>query len=380
MPEQEESGAPLAQVPPPGAGAEAGPEAAAPVTEPVAESEPVAVAEPVAQTQPDAVTEQVAVAEAVAAPAEAPAVAEGFPAVASAEVPAVPEPFHAPDGSAPAVQDPASPSPDAPTLVTPVPDPQAVAGQLPGWGVPGIPLIPMAQPKPKRPVPWRWIGAVVTAAAVGAGCAFAVMAPQRTDVPGLQTASDGRYVFAPLSLPTLAPGQTPPTADANVSGQHLADIRKLLLAAPQGAVADHALTLTDGWLSQSDSLKLTSSDTAKLVFGQYGWRHTAAESWKTSDGAETKIYLLQFSSSANTSKAETTLAEMTGIKSGDTGTALSLDDQFLTYYKTTNGSTTTWYGIAQVHDTVLEIVYTAPSSLGMAPFRQELDLQTELLE
>ncbi|MBR7834581.1 hypothetical protein KDL01_15005 [Actinospica durhamensis] len=244
---------------------------------------------------------------------------------------------------------------------------------VPAWGA-----WPAVEPKPKRPVPWRWIGAVVTAAAVGAGCAFAVMAPRRTDLPGLQTASDGRYVFAPLTLPTLAAGQDVPSADP--AGRHLADIRKLLLPAPQGAVSDHAVTLTDGWLSQSDSLKLTVADSARMDFGQYGWRHTAAESWKTSDGAETKIYLLQFSSQANASTAETTLAEMTGVPTGAATTTLALDDQILTYFKVSHGSTNTWYGIASVRDTVLEIVYTAPSSVGIAPFRQEFSLQTELLE
>ena len=249
----------------------------------------------------------------------------------------------------------------------------AVAFQTPAWGA-----WPAVEPKPKRPVPWRWIGAVVTAAAVGAGCAFAVMAPRRTDLPGLQTASDGRYVFAPLTLPTLAAGQDVPSADP--AGQHLADIRKLLLSAPQGAVPDHALPLTDGWLSKSDSLKLTSADSAQMDFGQYGWRHTAAESWKTTDGAETKIYLLQFSSQANASTAETTLAQMTGLPVGAPTTTLAFDDQILTYFKVAHGSTNTWYGIASVHDTVLEIVYTAPSSVGVAPFQQEFSLQTEQLE
>src|SRR6266702_4529433 len=61
--------------------------------------------------------------------------------------------------------------------------------------------------EPRRRFPWRWVGAVVVALAVGTGCAFAVMTPQRTKLPGLKTASDGRYTFAPLRLPTLAPGQ-----------------------------------------------------------------------------------------------------------------------------------------------------------------------------
>lgn len=247
------------------------------------------------------------------------------------------------------------------------------------WDANALPA-PFAEAKPKRNIPWRWVGAFVTAAAVGTGCAFAVMAPQRADLPGLKTPSDGRYVFAPLSLPTLSPGQLPPDDISNASGQHLADIRKLLLPSPQGAVSDHALPLSDGWLPETESLSLTWSPSAQLDFGHYGWRHTAAESWKTSDGAETKIYLLQFSSESNASSAESTLDDMTGVPDGaKTPTFTFGADQILTYYKASHGSTNTWYGITQVQDTVLEIVYTAPSSVGMAPFRQEFSLQTQLL-
>ena len=87
--------------------------------------------------------------------------------------------------------------------------------------------------------------ASTAASVVGVGCAFAVMAPPRTDLPGLKTPSDGRYVFAPLSLPTLAPGQLPPGDLANTGEQHMADIRKLLLPAPR-VVAD------DRWRGDED--------------------------------------------------------------------------------------------------------------------------------
>lgn len=242
----------------------------------------------------------------------------------------------------------------------------------------GVPFAP--PPKPKRPFPWRWLGAVVAAAAVGAGCAFAVMAPKRTDLPGLRTASDGRYVFAPLSLPTLAPGQLAPGDVKNSGGQHLSDIRKLLLAAPQGAQADHAVKLTDGWLSKSDSLKLTRSPSAQLDFGQYGWRHTAAESWTTQDGAETKIYLLQFSSGRAAGASMVTFGEIAGVPDDAKSATLEISGVLVTYYKVAHGKSTTWYSTVAMHDTVLEIVYTAPSSVGLAPFQQEVGLQLELLE
>lgn len=279
----------------------------------------------------------------------------------------------------------------AETVVTPGTDvsqqpypapPAEGAPQYPTMGDPQFPMgVPFAPPpKPKRPVPWRWIGAAVTAVAVGAGCAFAVMAPKRTDLPGLQTASDGRYVFAPLNLPTLAPGQFPPGDPKNPGGRHLSDIRKLLLTAPQGAQEDHAVKLTDGWLSESDTLKLCTSPSVELDFGQYGWRHTAAESWTTPDGAETRIYLLQFSSGRAAGSARITLGEIAGVPDDAKSTILQVDDENVTYYKVAHGKSNTWYGTASMHDTVLEVVYTAPSSVGLAPFQQELGLQIELLE
>ncbi|WP_051451563.1 hypothetical protein [Actinospica robiniae] len=257
----------------------------------------------------------------------------------------------------------------------PEPQPEAIAQQ---WDI--SPQVPVLPAKPKRPFPWRWAGALAAAVVVGAGCAFAMMAPQRADLPGLKTATDGRYVFAPLSLPTLAPGQLTPDDLANIGEQHLADIRKLLLPAPQGAVDDEALELSHGWLSEADSEKLTTSDAARLDFGEYGWRHTAAESWKTTDGAETKIYLLQFGNERNAAAAFTILDDMTGEPSNAATSLLMLGSNPLTYDKEARGTKNTWYGIAQLHDTVLEIVYTAPSSVGVTPFRQEFSLQAELLE
>ncbi|HZU59178.1 MAG TPA: hypothetical protein VFA06_25080, partial [Actinocrinis sp.] len=66
----------------------------------------------------------------------------------------------------------------------------------------------------------RWIGAVAVTLAVGGGTAFALTIPQRTDMPGLGTPSDGRYAFPQLSLPALPAGQPAPASSAGAeSGQ-----------------------------------------------------------------------------------------------------------------------------------------------------------------
>jgi hypothetical protein len=247
------------------------------------------------------------------------------------------------------------------------------------------PLEPPAPLEPpvaeKRKFPWRWVGAVLTSLAVGTGCAFAVLAPQRTHLPGLATAADGRYTFAPLTLPTLAPGQAAPSSDVNAGGQHISDIRKLLLSPPEGATPDRSLPGASGWFSRAATLKLLANPQADEQLRTDGWRHTAAIAWKTPDGAETKIWLFQFIDSGAAGDAAQVINTFAG-QSLNTDPAIITVDQLTSveYERVVTGSTATWYGLAQVHDIEFLIEYSAPASIGLAPFQQEASLQTELLQ
>lgn len=233
----------------------------------------------------------------------------------------------------------------------------------------------------KRKLPWRWAGAAVTMLAVGTGCAFAVLAPQRTHLPGLATAADGRYTFAPLTLPTLAPGQAAPTGDANVGEQHISDIRKLLLSPPAGATLDRSLPGASGWFSRAATLKLLANPQADEQLQTDGWRHTAAIAWKTPDGAETEIWLLQFIDADAAGDAAQVINTFAGQSLNANPETMTVDElTSVDYERVVTGSTATWYGLAQVHDIEFLIEYTAPASIGRAPFEQETDLQTELLE
>jgi hypothetical protein len=233
----------------------------------------------------------------------------------------------------------------------------------------------------KRKFPWRWAGAVVAMLAVGTGCAFAVLAPQRTHLPALATAADGRYTFAPLTLPTLAPGQAAPSSDVNAGEQHISDIRKLLLSPPDEATPDRSLPGTSGWFSRAATLKLLADPQADEQLQTDGWRHTAAIAWKTPDGAETKIWLLQFIDSEAAGDAAQVITTFAG-QSLSSDPSIMIVNQLtpVDYERVVTGSTATWYGLAQVHDVEFLIEYTAPASIGPAPFEQEADLQTELLE
>ena len=237
-----------------------------------------------------------------------------------------------------------------------------------------------ATAKRRRKFPWRWVGAVVTMLAVGTGCAFAVMAPERTNLPGLKTAADGRYDFAPIVLPTLAPGQSDPNSSGNAGKQHISDIRKLLLAPPTSAVPDRSLPGTSGWISRAATLQVLGGDQAAEQLQADGWRHTAGIAWKTPDGAETKIWLVQFIDSDAVGDAAPAFSSFGDGSQGLPTTVALADDTAANYVRVAKGATATWYGQVQVDDTEFLIEYTAPASIGIGPFEQEMDLQVEMLQ
>lgn len=144
----------------------------------------------------------------------------------------------------------------------------------------------------------RWTAAVTVFAAVGAASAYGVTRLERTDVPGLATASDGRWDYPTLTRPPLPSGSPGPFAEDNPAGTHHADLRALVLPAPEGATEDKALRGDDGWLATKDFLAQFPEKTHREELGQklvdYGLRHIAARGWTTDDGTSTRVYLLRF--------------------------------------------------------------------------------------
>ncbi|MFJ6391571.1 hypothetical protein ACIQJT_28635 [Streptomyces sp. NPDC091972] len=144
----------------------------------------------------------------------------------------------------------------------------------------------------------RWTAAVLTFAAFGAGTAYGITGMERTDVPGLATVSDGRWTYPTLTKAPLPSGSPGPFAVENKAGSHYADLRALVLPAPEGATVDKALSGTDGWLATKDLLveyaEKEDRDELGTKFSENGLRHIAARGWTTPDGTHTRIYLLQF--------------------------------------------------------------------------------------
>ncbi|WP_328957733.1 hypothetical protein [Kitasatospora purpeofusca] len=190
---------------------------------------------------------------------------------------------------------------------------------------------PAARRTRRRKAALRWSAAALVCALAGTGSALAVTAPERTDIPGLATKSDGRYVFPALTLPPLPPGSAVPRENKS---RHAADLRRLLLPAPReavGALAPAALpspaatgspavsptasptASPTGSASPSASgtapalaervdcttLLADEKDPAKLraLLVQYACRAATAREWTASDGTRTRIRLIAFGSS-----------------------------------------------------------------------------------
>ena len=208
----------------------------------------------------------------------------------------------------------------APTLTTPAPTEEAVPEQAPaeqalpeqGAAAEAAPAEPAPRTAPEEPVMppkapkdrrllrgvLRWVAVVTVFAAIGAGTAYGITRVERTDLPGLATESDGRWSYPEITRPPLPSGSPGPLDTKNWAGAHYADLRALLLPAPEGATDDKALRGTDGWLATKDFLKLYEKqedrDTVSGMLTDYGLRHVAARGWTTEDGTRTAVYLLQF--------------------------------------------------------------------------------------
>ncbi|MFI9823781.1 hypothetical protein ACIHFC_25425 [Streptomyces sp. NPDC052013] len=148
----------------------------------------------------------------------------------------------------------------------------------------------------------RWTAAVAVFAAVGASTAYGITRMERTDVPGLATESDGRWEYPTLTKPPLPSGSPGPLAESNKAGAHHADLRELVLPAPDGAEEDPALRGTRGWLKTDLFLKEYAEEEDREEFGDtlasHALRHIAARGWTMPDGTRTRIYLLQFNTAA----------------------------------------------------------------------------------
>ncbi|WUP65934.1 hypothetical protein OG718_26475 [Streptomyces sp. NBC_00258] len=243
----------------------------------------------------------------------------------------------------------------------------------------------------------RWTAAVVVFAAVGVAAAYGVTRMERTDVPGLATASDGRWDYPEIHRPPLPSGSPGPFAETNKAGAHYADLRELVLPAPKGAKAEAELRGEDGWLAPESFLAEYASKGDRETIGHLltdnGLRHIAARGWTMRDGTRTRIYLLRF----------TTAAVVDDLLAGKLtafdypryhlrGTEEVADDEQFPASSQVDGVVRVLgneakpYGAEQVRhaylgagDTVALIVQSRKGTTEAVPFQQTVVLQSQLL-
>ena len=296
----------------------------------------------------------------------------------------------------------------------PAPDSDSAASEPAAVSTTAPTTAPDATPAPPEPTPvappaphplksrrllratLRWTAALVVFAAVGAGTAYGIAGMERTDVPGLGTVSDGRWVYPTLTKPPLPKGSPGPLAEGNKTGTHYADLRELVLPAPKGATADAALRGTDGWLPTKDFLAEygEKADREELAqkFTEYELRHIAARGWTTPDGTHTRVYLLQFDTAAVVDELTGQIAPYGGPGYQLRGAADSVpDDHFpdkariedvmhVVYTESKPyGATQTRHAYLAAGDVLALVIQDRKGTANPVPFQQTVTLQSQLL-
>lgn len=266
-----------------------------------------------------------------------------------------------------------------------------------------------APPKDRRRLfaALRWTAAVVVFATVGAGVAYGITVPERTDIPGLSTEDDGRWTFPTLSQPALPAGAPLPQGPDNKDGTHYAPLTGLLLPAPVGSKADDTVKADkDGTVPVDAFLEEYTPEERPKLKQSLEWdglRQITGRGWTTADGTRTHVYLLRFHSSGfvdafkgcdsnmrlngvsaldlddvwskakNTQMNSTTL-DFPGAANFD-GTELSVYQEL----KPLLGEEQSKIGCLRTGDVLGMVIQTRKGEVAPVPFHQTVILQSQLL-
>ncbi|MEV7523225.1 hypothetical protein [Streptomyces sp. NPDC091371] len=264
-------------------------------------------------------------------------------------------------------------------------------------------------PKDRRKVfaALRWTAAVLAFAVAGAGTAYGVMRPERTDLPGLSTLSDGRWTYPAQARPELPAGAPLPRAADNRDGTHYGDLRGLLLTAPEGAKPDEGVKADkDGVVTPEAFLEEYAAESRPKLKESFEWegvRKIVGRGWTMPDGTRTRVYLLRFHSSGfvdtfkgcdinarlngvstlepDTVWSKTKAEQPTGVPQDPQGpgTLSSGDISVYREAKPVLGDEQTKLGCLQADDVQAVIVQTRKGEVATVPFHQTVILQSQLL-
>lgn len=241
----------------------------------------------------------------------------------------------------------------------------------------------------------RWTAAVLAFGVAGTGVAYGIVQPERTDIPGLSTKDDGRWVYPALTKPTLVPGAAQPFAEDNEDGIHYASLQELLLPAPQGSRPDPGLKLEkDQAVSQDTFLEeYESTVRAKMKqgFTDDGLRQIIARGWLMPDGTRTRVYLLRFHSSGfvdafegcgidmNVNGVNWMEGDTTWNKAKNSQSAPDLRDVSLLSEAHPAGDEQVKAGCVRSGDVQAVIIQSRKGEVATVPFHQTVILQSQLL-
>ncbi|MDH6137398.1 hypothetical protein P3T37_006830 [Kitasatospora sp. MAA4] len=299
-----------------------------------------------------------------------------------------------------------TPTTETPTTETP-------AAETPAAETPTTETPTAAPRRPRTATVARWAAAVLLLAGSGTAAAFAVTAPARTDLPGLATPNDGRYTFAPLTLPPLPSGRSAPAADP-LEHRHYADLRRLLLPPPRGAVtptlpvapssspssapasspsassAPAASQPTAHWATCGDFTKLDANPVLlTVIVTENACRAAATQVWTAADGTRTELWLQSFGSEEEADQYFTELTTM-GLPKAVPQPMVAPADMALSSLSNafprssgqrgTGGSLPIGrYAYLNAGDVVATVLMTNPVGVADQPFQQVVTLQSDLL-
>ncbi|MEC4576073.1 hypothetical protein [Streptomyces virginiae] len=310
--------------------------------------------------------------------------------------------------------------PTPPSEPTPAAEPVSAAESSSGAAAEPVPVAepssgaspwaaPPAPPKDRRALraALRRTAAVAVFAAVGAGVAYGITVPERTDIPGLSTEGDGRWTFPKLSPPALPAGAPLPQGPDNKDGTHYAQLTGLLVPAPQGAKADDAVKADkDGTVPVDSFLEEYAPEAREELKTSLEWdglRQIVGRGWTMPDGTRTHVYLLRFHSSGfvDAFRGCDTNADLNGVSALDlddvwsktkntqmNSTALdfpgaaNFDGTYLSVYqemKPVTGEEQTKVGCLRTGDVLGMVVQTRKGEVAPVPFHQTVILQSQLL-
>ncbi|WP_210592545.1 hypothetical protein [Streptomyces sp. GESEQ-35] len=286
---------------------------------------------------------------------------------------------------------------DQPHEPTPSEGTELVAEAAHGSDEPGQQPVPSARKDRRilRAVS-RWVAVVAVFAGVGAGTAYGVLGAERTELPGLATESDGRWPYPEISRAPVPSGSRGPLDTKNWAEAHYADLRALVLPAPEGATEDRALRGEDGWLATKGFLAVFGEkedrDEAGQLLTDHGLRHIAARGWTTEDGTRTGIYLLQFDTGAVADEVYGNFTEYDEPAFAARGTTdTDFDDAYPIAAGIEDISRYAYdevkpYGAEHVRqaylragDVIAVVVQSRKGAAAAVPFQQTVTLQSQLL-